>query len=49
MKRGVLMEENSLYGARVMGFPVDPSRSVNIDSTEDLEKVEAMLTAGSAL
>ena len=27
------MEQGTLYGARVIGYPVDRSRSVNIDTT----------------
>jgi CMP-N,N'-diacetyllegionaminic acid synthase len=34
--RDVLMEANSLYGNRLMGYLVDPATSVNIDSPADL-------------
>jgi CMP-N-acetylneuraminic acid synthetase len=42
-RRDVLMERGSLYGARTIGYPIDPSRSINIDTVEDWERAEAML------
>lgn len=42
----VLMEQNSLYGDRLMGYLMDGSRCVNIDEISDLETATRM---GSAL
>jgi len=41
------MEEGSLYGNRLFGFPVDPGRSINIDLPEDWEAAERLIE-GSA-
>lgn len=43
MKRDVLVEQRSLYGARVVGYPVDAARSVNIDSLDDWALAERMI------
>jgi CMP-N-acetylneuraminic acid synthetase len=45
MKRDVLMEQGTLYGARVIGYPVDPGTSVNIDTEADWARAEARLKA----
>jgi CMP-N-acetylneuraminic acid synthetase len=42
-RRDVLVEQGSIYGARLVGFPVDPSRAVDIDTPEDWERAEAIL------
>lgn len=42
-RRDVLMEQNSLYGARISGYPVDAASTVNIDTPEDWERAEALL------
>ena len=42
-RRDVLMEGNSLYGARACGHLVDPARSVNIDLPEDWLRAESLL------
>jgi CMP-N,N'-diacetyllegionaminic acid synthase len=47
-RRDVLIEENSLYGRRVAGYPVDPARTVNIDSLADWERAERLLREGAA-
>jgi CMP-N-acetylneuraminic acid synthetase len=44
MRRDVLMEQGSLYGARTVGHVVDSSRSVNIDRHEDWERAEGLAT-----
>jgi CMP-N-acetylneuraminic acid synthetase len=41
-RRDVLMEGNSLYGRRVVGYMMDESRAVNIDEPQDLERAEAV-------
>lgn len=42
----VLLEENSLYGARFVGYPIDPERSVNIDDWSDWERAERIVREG---
>ena len=42
-RRDVLLEQGSLYGARVAGHPVDPGHSVNLDTLEDWARAEALL------
>ena len=42
-RRNVLMEQNSLYGRRLAGYPVKPDLSVNIDSPADWERAETLL------
>ncbi|HQR31455.1 MAG TPA: acylneuraminate cytidylyltransferase family protein [Blastocatellia bacterium] len=42
-RRDVVMLENSLYGARVIGFEIERSRSVNIDNLEDWTKAELLI------
>lgn len=43
VRRGVLMEQSTLYGFRVIGHPVDPARSVNLDTEQDWERAESLL------
>lgn len=45
MRRDVLVEQGSLYGARVVGFEVDPAQSVNIDTLEDWARAEQIVGA----
>jgi CMP-N,N'-diacetyllegionaminic acid synthase len=42
-RRDVLVEGGTLYGARVVGYPMDPARSVNLDSPEDWLEAERLL------
>jgi CMP-N-acetylneuraminic acid synthetase len=44
--RDVVMEENSLYGARVAAFRLDERPSVNIDTAADWARAETLLTGG---
>jgi CMP-N,N'-diacetyllegionaminic acid synthase len=44
-RREVLIAQNSLYGTRVVGHLLDPSRSVNIDTLDDWARAEAVLRA----
>lgn len=44
-RRHVLLDGNSLYGARVVGYEVDPARTVNIDTMDDWTRAEALLGA----
>jgi CMP-N-acetylneuraminic acid synthetase len=46
-RRDVLMQQHSLYGERVMGYEVDPARSVNIDSWSDFARAEAYFTTAA--
>ncbi|NOT62414.1 MAG: acylneuraminate cytidylyltransferase family protein [Acidobacteria bacterium] len=40
----IVLEQNSLYGARTLGFEIAPSRSVNIDTPDDWAKAERLLS-----
>jgi CMP-N-acetylneuraminic acid synthetase len=42
-RRDVLVERKSFYGDRLVGYPMDPARSVNIDTMDDWEKAERLL------
>jgi CMP-N-acetylneuraminic acid synthetase len=39
----VVLQQNSLYGLRVIGFPLDRDRSVNIDAPADWEAAERLI------
>ena len=41
----VVTEENSLYGRRMLGYVVDPLRSINIDSPDDWARAEMLIQA----
>jgi CMP-N,N'-diacetyllegionaminic acid synthase len=43
MRRDVLMEQASLFGARVVGVETDPARSINIDTFDDWTRAEALV------
>lgn len=43
-RRDVLMEAHSLYGSRLAGFVLDPSRSVNIDGPADWQRAVELLS-----
>jgi CMP-N-acetylneuraminic acid synthetase len=43
-RRDVVMQQDSLYGDSLVGYVMDPRRTVNIDSLEDWERAEALLT-----
>jgi CMP-N,N'-diacetyllegionaminic acid synthase len=46
----VVRSQNSLYGRRLVGYPMESSRSVNLDTPEDWERAEARLvSAGLSL
>ena len=44
-RRDVLLDENSLYGARTAGYAMSANYSVNIDEPEDWLRAEALLAA----
>jgi CMP-N-acetylneuraminic acid synthetase len=46
-RRKVVMDENSLYGKRVVGYLMEADSSVNIDNQEDWERAVAMLSSRS--
>src|SRR5438552_1205516 len=48
-RRDVLMEGNSLYGRRLLGYAVDATESVNIDCPEDLARAARLLRARAPL
>lgn len=43
VRRDVLMEKNSIYGERLLGYPLDPAQSVNIDDPDHLRRAEELL------
>jgi CMP-N-acetylneuraminic acid synthetase len=42
-KRDVLMQQNSLYGEKLMGYLMSPERCVNVDEPMDLERAAMLL------
>jgi CMP-N-acetylneuraminic acid synthetase len=46
-RRDVVLEGGSLYGSRVLGYPVPPM--VNIDTEDDWRRAEALLAGGPVL
>ncbi|MBS1790722.1 MAG: acylneuraminate cytidylyltransferase family protein [Acidobacteria bacterium] len=42
-RRDVVMNKNSLYGSKVIGFEIERGHSVNIDNLEDWERAESLL------
>jgi CMP-N-acetylneuraminic acid synthetase len=42
-RRDVLLEKESFYGSRLIGYPMDAARSVNIDAPEDWERAEYLI------
>ena len=42
-RRNVIMEQNSLYGKRLIGYPLNAVKSVNIDTPEDWARAERLL------
>ncbi len=45
-RRNVIIKENSLYGSRIVGYPLDERESVNIDGPDDWQRAE-MLFSGA--
>jgi CMP-N,N'-diacetyllegionaminic acid synthase len=45
LTRAAVVEQGSLYGARMLGYPVRRDRVVNIDSMQDWERAERLLGA----
>lgn len=44
-RRDIIMEGNSLYGRRLLGYLLSPERCVNIDGPADWERAERLLQA----
>jgi CMP-N-acetylneuraminic acid synthetase len=42
-RRDVLMEQNTVYGDRVVGLLIEEENRVNIDTPEDLEQARAVV------
>jgi CMP-N-acetylneuraminic acid synthetase len=42
-RSSVVLEQNSLYGKKVLGYSMDPARSVNIDDFNDWLRAEKLL------
>ena len=47
-RRDVVMHRNSLYGARVVGLPMEGEMRVNIDTMADWERAERLVRDGAA-
>jgi len=45
-RRDVLIEQNSIYGSRLLGYVVDQQQSVNIDAPADLARAEMIVSHG---
>ena len=43
VRRDVLLQKNSLYGDRLLGYPLDPDQSINIDDPDQLRRAEELL------
>jgi CMP-N-acetylneuraminic acid synthetase len=43
-RRDILVNLSTLYGSRVVGYEVEPSTAVNIDTVEDWQRAEALLS-----
>jgi CMP-N,N'-diacetyllegionaminic acid synthase len=46
-RRDVVLQQNSLYGRRLLGYPIEGSQSVNLDTVEDWIRAEALLAAAN--
>ncbi len=45
MRRDVLVERNTFYGAKMIGYMMDPEKTVNIDTMEDWVRAEKLIEA----
>jgi CMP-N-acetylneuraminic acid synthetase len=43
IRTSVISERHSLYGEQLLGYPVDPNYSVNIDRIEDWQRAESLI------
>jgi len=46
-RRDTIMIAGNLYGKRLVGYAIDPRRSVNLDDLEDWQRAEEMLASGN--
>lgn len=46
VRRDVVLEKQSLYGDRLVGLPMEPERSVNLDTPADWWRAEELLRRG---
>ncbi len=44
VRRDVLMNQQSLYGKRILGYLIDGNESVNVDTLDDWAKAEQMMS-----
>lgn len=44
-RRDVLVERNTFYGTRMIGYMMDPEKTVNIDTMEDWVRAEKLIEA----
>lgn len=42
-RRDIVMEQNCFYGKHLIGYPIEPQYSVNIDTEEDWARAEKLL------
>ena len=42
-RRNVILEDQTILGSRVLGYQIDPDRSVNLDDPEDWERAERLV------
>ncbi|HEY1558633.1 MAG TPA: acylneuraminate cytidylyltransferase family protein [Kofleriaceae bacterium] len=42
MRRDAVMEQGTLFGRRVVGYPMDPTLCVNLDTEDDWRRAEAL-------
>jgi len=42
-RRDVVLERNSLYGMVLLGYPLEPSRSLDLDNWEDWTRAETLM------
>ena len=45
-RRSILMEGNSLYGTKVLGYQIKSLSSLNIDTQDDWEAAEQLFVGG---
>lgn len=45
IRKEIIVEETSVFGDKIVPFPVDPVNTVNIDRPEDLVKADQLLSA----
>jgi CMP-N,N'-diacetyllegionaminic acid synthase len=48
VRRDVVVGQNSLYGRFLVGYEIDPRRSVNVDSFDDWARAESLLALEAA-